>query len=76
MEELKELYPKDKLSYFNYIIDGRFDKAKVLKGLDLRGSYNQQCYENKDTYFLNISQEYFKEIYPSDVEQYHNKILL
>lgn len=51
MEELKELYPKDKLSYFNYIIDGRFDKAKVLKGLDLRGSYNQQCYENKDTYF-------------------------
>ena len=22
MEELKELYPKDKLSYFNYIIDG------------------------------------------------------
>lgn len=76
IEELIKKYPSGKeLSHFNYIIDGTFDMDKTLKGLDLRGSYNQQCYKNHGNKFVNISTDYFKELYFSDFERYRKEIL-
>lgn len=67
---------KEIITKINYLIDGRYEKDKKIKGIDLRGSYNQQCYHvipyNDGYKLINVSFEYFngeKYIIP-DLENY------
>lgn len=49
------------MNYVDYLIEGRFEKSKVTKELDYRGSTNQRCLTLGEDYALkDISSEYFK----------------
>ena len=65
---------KSIINKIDYLIDGCFDYKKKTKGLDLRGSYNQQCYSsissNENCLLTNISLEYFREKYDNDLVNY------
>lgn len=61
------------LANVDYIIDGKFEKDNKTKILDLRGSYNQQCYEVNagagGVIFKNRSLDYFKCHSFTDIEK-------
>ncbi len=52
LEELKKSNNLEFLSFFDYIIDGRFDKRLYDPSLKLRGSSNQRIYKRKKYKFI------------------------
>lgn len=54
------------LRFCDIIIDGEYDNTKKPKGLDYRGSWNQQAWEKCYSGFINISDEYFEEVTEND----------
>lgn len=71
---------KNILKNINFLIDGRFEIEQRVKGIDLRGSLNQQCYEvikEDEKFFLqNKSYSYFKETTQNDFENFEKKFLI
>lgn len=68
------------LSNVDYVIDGRFENDNKTDGLDLRGSYNQQCYKIKASaggvVFKNESFSYFKSHSAFDLEKEYEELYL
>lgn len=67
---------KQIMSLTDFIIDGLYNKNLKTKGLDYRGSTNQQCWDNdrKNQVYSNISMDYFKEKINEDIANYWKKL--
>lgn len=67
------------LKNIHYLIEGPFIQAQKVKGLDLRGSYNQRCFliqvNNAPAFkMVDWSSQYFKDITEKDVLNFGKKI--
>lgn len=65
----------------DFLIDGRFERDNKVKGIDLRGSYNQQCYmrqagEEKAVKMINWSLQYFQDTTEEDLKNFGKKVIL
>lgn len=68
------------LELIDFLIDGPFIQELKIKGLDLRGSYNQRCFliqpGTKDFKLINWSLQYFKDTTEEDRINFGKKIVV
>ena len=66
----------------NFVIDGSFIQEKKVRGIDLRGSYNQRCFSvkpiagTKDFQLRDYSARYFTDLTEEDRKNFGNRIII
>lgn len=80
-EILQNTLRRQAIRNVDYLIDGRFEKDNKVKGLDLRGSYNQRCLmmqagASKGLKLIDWSWEYFRDTTTRDKLNFGKKIVI